>query len=62
VEFVLDGLPFRLPGVVQSLHDKFTTGIRFVNLSERKQEQLMVLMQEISEALEGAKEQPAPAA
>jgi hypothetical protein len=62
VEFVLDGLPFRLPGVVQSLHDRFTTGIRFLNLSERKSEQLLLLVQEMSEAREGANERPAPAA
>jgi hypothetical protein len=61
VEFVLDGLPFRLPGVTQSLHDRFTTGIRFLNLSERKTEQLLLLMKEISEAQEEADEHPAPA-
>ena len=50
VEFLLDGLPFRLPGVVQSLHDRFTAGIRFVDLSERKQEQLLFVIEEITEA------------
>jgi hypothetical protein len=53
VEFLLDGLPFRLPGVVQSLHDRFTAGIRFVDLSERKQEQLSFVMEEIAGAGEG---------
>jgi hypothetical protein len=48
-EFKLDGLPFRLGGVVQSLHDKFTVGIRFLDLSSRKQDQLAQLMEEISE-------------
>jgi hypothetical protein len=48
-EFRIDGLPFRLGGVVQSLHDKFTVGIRFLNLSERKSEQLGQLMEEIDE-------------
>jgi hypothetical protein len=50
VEFLLDGLPFRLPGVVQSLHDRFTAGIRFVDLSERKREQLLFVIEEIAEA------------
>ena len=49
-EFKLDGLPFRLPGVVQSLHDKFTVGIRFLDVSARKREQLAQLMEEIEEA------------
>ncbi|HWE86747.1 MAG TPA: PilZ domain-containing protein [Terracidiphilus sp.] len=52
VEFLLDGLPFRLPGVVQSLHDRFTAGIRFVDLSERKQEQLSFVMEEITQETE----------
>jgi len=39
-EFKLDGMPFRLAGVVQSLHDKFTVGIRFLDMSPRKREQL----------------------
>jgi len=49
VEFVLDGLPFRLPGVVQALHDRFTVGIRFLDVSERKQEQLRMVIEEITE-------------
>jgi c-di-GMP-binding flagellar brake protein YcgR len=49
IEFVLDGLPFRLPGVVQSLHDRFTTGIRFLDVSERRKEQLMQVIDEITE-------------
>ena len=50
VEFILDGLPFRLPGVIQSIHDRFTVGIRFVDLSERKREQLSMLMEEMEPA------------
>ena len=50
-EFRLDGLPFRLGGVVQSLHDKFTVGIRFLDLSQRKRDQIAFLMDEI-EAIE----------
>jgi hypothetical protein len=46
-EFKLDGLPFRLGGVVQSVHDKFTVGIRFLDLSPRKRDQLAFLMDEI---------------
>jgi PilZ domain len=48
-EFKVDGLPFRLGGVVQSLHDKFTVGIRFLDLSSRKRDQLAQLMEEIAE-------------
>ena len=53
-EFKLDGMPFRLAGVVQSLHDKFTVGIRFLDMSPRKREQLQELMQEIAEMKEAA--------
>src|SRR4051794_28060588 len=48
-EFKLDGMPFRLAGVVQALHDKFTVGIRFLDMSPRKREQLQELMQEIAD-------------
>jgi c-di-GMP-binding flagellar brake protein YcgR len=48
-EFRIDGLPFRLGGVVQSLHDRHTVGIRFLDLSERKREHLRELMEEIEE-------------
>jgi hypothetical protein len=48
-EFNFDGLPFRLPGVVQALHNKFTVGIRFLDMSSRKREQLTQLMEEIEE-------------
>lgn len=47
MEFWLDGLPFRLGGVVQSLHDGYTVGIRFLDLSPRKREQLRELIEEI---------------
>jgi hypothetical protein len=47
IEFKLDGLPFRLGGVVQSVHDKFTVGVRFLDLSPRKRDQLASLMDEI---------------
>jgi hypothetical protein len=45
-EFKLDGLPFRLGGVVQSIHDTFTVGIRFLDVSPRKRDQLAFLMDE----------------
>jgi len=48
-EFTFDGLPFRLPGVVQALHNRFTVGIRFLDMSSRKREQLTQLMEEIEE-------------
>lgn len=48
-EFKIDGLPFRLSAVVQSLHDRHTVGIRFLNVSDRKREQLRELMQEIDD-------------
>ena len=48
-EFKVDGLPFRLAGVVQALHDRFTVGIRFLDMSQRKRDQLAQLMEEIAE-------------
>ena len=48
-EFKVDGLPFRLAGVVQAIHDKFTVGIRFLDMSDRKRDQLAQLMEEIDE-------------
>lgn len=48
-EFRLEGLPFRLGGVVQAIQDRFHVGIRFLDMSERKQEQLEMLIAEIEE-------------
>jgi PilZ domain len=48
-EFKVDGLPFRLAGVVQALHDRFTVGIRFLDMSPRKRAQLAQLMEEIAQ-------------
>ncbi len=53
-EFKADGLPFRLAGVVQALHDRFTVGIRFLDLSPRKREQLAQLMEEIAASVNHA--------
>ncbi len=49
-EFRIDGLPFRLGGVVQAIHDRHTVGIRFLDMSPRKREQLEQLIEEIREA------------
>ncbi len=50
-EFYLHGLPFRLGGVSQAIINRNTIGVRFVDMSERKREQLMELISEIREAL-----------
>jgi c-di-GMP-binding flagellar brake protein YcgR len=51
IEFHLDGMPFRLAGVTQSIHDRHKVGVLFLDVSERKREQLVDLIAEI-EALE----------
>lgn len=48
-EFRLEGLPFRLGGVIQAIHDRNTVGIRFLDLSERKRRQVLDLIAEIDE-------------
>ena len=48
-EFHLEGLPFRLGGVVQAIQDRQHVGIRFLDMSERKREQLAQLIEEIEE-------------
>jgi c-di-GMP-binding flagellar brake protein YcgR len=48
-EFHLEGLPFRLGGVIQALHDRHHVGIRFLDMSPRKLEQLQYLIAEIEE-------------
>jgi c-di-GMP-binding flagellar brake protein YcgR len=49
-EFYLHGLPFRLAGVSQAILDKNTIGVRFLDMSERRREQLTALIEEIAEA------------
>ena len=49
-EFFLHGLPFRVGGVSQAIVDKFTIGIRFLDMSERRRLQLSELIEEIAEA------------
>jgi c-di-GMP-binding flagellar brake protein YcgR len=51
-EFRLEGLPFRLGGVVQAIHDRRTVGIRFLDMSSRKREQVTQLIEDIREMKE----------
>lgn len=46
-EFRLEGLPVRLCGVIQAIHDPHHVGIRFLDVSPRKREQLTELIGEI---------------
>ncbi len=46
-EFYLRGLPFRLAGVSQTILDKHTIGLRFLDMSDRKRDQLVELISEI---------------
>jgi c-di-GMP-binding flagellar brake protein YcgR len=50
VEFRIEGLPFRLGGVTQAIYDPFKVGIRFLDLSDRKREHLLQLIDEINKA------------
>ena len=47
IEFRMEGLQFRLGGVTQAVYDPFNVGLRFLDLSERKREQLLQLVDEI---------------
>ncbi len=49
-EFFLHGLPFRLGGVSQAIINRNTLGVRFLDMSDRKREQLAELIAEIHEA------------
>lgn len=57
-EFRLEDLPLRLGGVIQSIYDLNTVGIRFLDLNEREQEQVLGLIGEIEQSRTS---QPAPA-
>ncbi len=46
VEFRADGLPFRVGGVIQAIHDRQTVGIRFLDMSARRREQVEQLIEE----------------
>ncbi|MGA2571537.1 MAG: hypothetical protein ABSF23_13540 [Terracidiphilus sp.] len=49
VFFRVKGVPFRLAGVVQAIHDRNTVGIRFLDLSDRKRQQVLELIGEIQQ-------------
>ena len=49
IEFRLEGIPFRLGGVIQAIHNRQTVGIRFLDLSDRKRQQVADLICEIEE-------------
>ncbi|HEX4319527.1 MAG TPA: PilZ domain-containing protein [Acidobacteriaceae bacterium] len=49
-EFYLHGLPFRVGGVSQAILDKNTIGVRFLDMSDRRRDQLVELIAEIDEA------------
>jgi c-di-GMP-binding flagellar brake protein YcgR len=55
-EFQLEGLPFRLGGVIQAIHDKRTVGIRFLDMSSRKREHVEELIEDIREMRERNRE------
>jgi len=48
-EFRLEGLTFRLGGVIQAIHDCKTVGIRFLDVSLRKRQQVQELIDELAE-------------
>lgn len=48
-EFRAEGLSFRLGGVIQAIHDSRTVGIRFLDLSQRKRQQVLELIEEIKQ-------------
>jgi c-di-GMP-binding flagellar brake protein YcgR len=48
-EFHHEGLPFRLGGVVQAIKERQHVGIRFLDMSQRKREQVEQLIAEIEE-------------
>jgi PilZ domain len=48
-EFRLEDLPLRLGGVIQSIYDRNTVGIRFLDLNEREREQVLGLIGEIEQ-------------
>jgi PilZ domain-containing protein len=49
IEFHLQGLPFRLGGVIQAIHNRNMVGVRFLDLSERKQQQVLDLIEEMEQ-------------
>ena len=55
IEFNVEGTPFRLSGVTQSIHKKNAVGIRFLNVSDRKWSQLVEVIAELQEAIAAEK-------
>jgi len=49
IEFRLQGMPLLLGGVIQAIHDRNHVGIRFLDMSSRKREQVAELIAEIDE-------------
>jgi hypothetical protein len=47
-EFRAKGVPFRLVGVIQAIHERSVVGIRFLNINAHKRNQLEQLMLEIA--------------
>ena len=52
VLFHLNGLPFRIAGVIQAIHDRNQVGIRFLDMSTRNRMQVEELIEEIAQAAE----------
>ena len=50
-EFYVAGLSFRLAGVIQAIHGSNDVGIRFLDMSSRKRDQIEQLLHEIEEML-----------
>jgi hypothetical protein len=49
VGFYVDGLPFRLGGVIQAIHDRRHVGIRFLEMSERNRGRVTELIKNMEE-------------
>jgi hypothetical protein len=49
-EFHLRGMPFRLGGVIQAIHDRDTVGMQFLDMGDRKLQQVSELIEEIEQA------------
>jgi hypothetical protein len=49
VGFYVSGMPFRIGGVIQGIHDRHHVGIRFLEMSERSRGRVAELMEEIGE-------------
>lgn len=55
IEFSVEGMPFRLSGVTQSIHKKNAVGVRFLNVSDRKWSQLVEIIAELQEGIDAEK-------